>query len=86
MASVFPLIVGLGVSRLSAVSVVVACTSFGIGPASAITARATEILETPTIDFFFSEQLPLVLPMSLLMAVTFFFVNRHYDRRDGLRV
>jgi DcuC family C4-dicarboxylate transporter len=80
MASVFPLIVQLGVSRLSAVSVIVACTSFGIGPASAISVRATQIAETSTIGFFFSEQLPLVIPMSLVMAVCYFFVNRAFDR------
>ena len=82
MASVFPLIVSLGVSRLSAVSVIVACTTFGIGPASAITARATQILDTTAIDFFFSAQIPLVAPMSLLMALSFFFVNRYFDRRQ----
>ena len=85
MASVYPLIVGLGVSRLSAVSVIVSCTTFGIGPASAITARATQILEVPSVEFFFAEQLPLVVPMSILMAVAFFFVNRHFDRRAGQR-
>ena len=63
---------------------IVACTTFGIGPASAITGQATKILQTPTIDFFFTAQLPLVVPMSLLMAVSFFFVNRYFDRRDGL--
>ena len=36
MATVFPILVGLGISRLSAVSLITATTSFGIGPASAI--------------------------------------------------
>jgi len=82
MASIFPLVVRLGVSRLSAVSVIVGCTSFGIGPASAISVRATEIAGTSTIAFFFEEQLPLVLPMSLVMAVVYFFVNRRADGRS----
>ncbi len=84
MASVFPLMVALGISRLSAVSVIVACTSFGMGPASAMTARASEIAAVPTIEFFVQHQLPLVLPMSLLMSVSFFFVNRYYDRTEIL--
>ncbi|MEO1233443.1 MAG: C4-dicarboxylate transporter DcuC [Myxococcota bacterium] len=82
MASVYPLIVRLGVSRLSAVSVIVACTSFGVGPASAITARAAAIVNVPSVEFFFAGQLPLVWPTSLLMATAYFFVNRHFDRRD----
>lgn len=81
MASVFPLIVRLGVSRLSAVSVIVACTSFGIGPASAISVRATQIVGTSPIAFFFSSQLPMVLPLSGVMALAYFFVNRHFDRK-----
>ena len=84
MASVYPLIVGLGVSRLSAVSLIVACTSFGIGPASSITARATEIIDRPAIEYFVVDQLPLVIPMSVLMTISFFFVNRYFDRREGL--
>ncbi|MCB9732821.1 MAG: C4-dicarboxylate transporter DcuC [Deltaproteobacteria bacterium] len=81
MASVYPLIIRLGVSRLSAVSVIVACTSFGIGPASAITVRAAAILDVPVVDFFSSGQIPLVIPASLVMAVAFFFVNRIADRK-----
>ena len=47
MASMFPILVNLGVSRLSAVSVITATTAFGIGPASAITASATDIAGVP---------------------------------------
>lgn len=81
MASVFPLVVRLGVSRLTGVSVIVACTSFGIGPASAMTTRAAEIVDTPSIDYFFAHQLPLVGPTSLVMATAYFFVNRAFDAR-----
>lgn len=62
MASVFPILINLGVSRLSAVSVITACTAFGIGPASAITASATSIIDVNTITFFIKEQIPLVIP------------------------
>lgn len=80
MATVFPLVVNLGVSRLTAVSVIVAATSFGMGPASAVSARAAEILGTPLIQYFFEGQLPLALPASVVMALAFFFVNRRMDR------
>ena len=52
MASVFPNFGNLGVSRLSAVSVITACTAFGIGPASAITASAASIVNESSISFF----------------------------------
>jgi DcuC family C4-dicarboxylate transporter len=82
MASLFPILVNLGVSRLSAVSVITATTAFGIGPASAITASATSIAKLDTIHFFIDYQIPLVLPLSLSMMVTYYFVNRYYDKKN----
>ncbi|MEN0066728.1 MAG: C4-dicarboxylate transporter DcuC [Myxococcota bacterium] len=82
MASVYPLLVRLGISRVSAVAVIVSCTSFGMGPASAMTARATEIVELPLSDYFVLHQLPLVVPTSLVVATAFYFVNRWADRKE----
>ncbi len=82
MASLFPILVNLGVSRLSAVSVITATTAFGIGPASAITASATSISNIPVITFFLEYQIPLVLPLSLSMMITYYFVNRYYDKKN----
>lgn len=82
MASVFPILVNLGVSRLSAVSVITACTAFGIGPASAITAKATEIAAVDNIIYFLTEQLPVVIPMSLLLSVIYYFTNRYFDKQE----
>lgn len=83
MASVFPILVKLGVSRLSAVSVITACTAFGIGPASAITASAVSLVDMPSIAYFLGEQVPLVLPLSLIVAVAYYFVNRYFDKKDS---
>ena len=82
MASVFPILINLGVSRLSAVSVITACTAFGIGPASAITASATSIIDENTITFFLKDQIPLVIPLSISMMITYYFVNRYFDKKE----
>ena len=84
MASMFPILVNLGVSRLSAVSVITATTAFGIGPASAITASATDIAGVDTISFFLKSQIPMVIPLSFVMMVTYYFVNRHFDKKIAL--
>lgn len=81
MASLFPILVNLGVSRLSAVSVITAATAFGIGPASAITASATEISNIPVIEFFVDYQIPLVWPLSISMMITYYFVNKYFDKK-----
>jgi DcuC family C4-dicarboxylate transporter len=84
MASVFPILVGLGVSRLSAVSVITACTAFGMGPASAMTAAATDLAGLEVVSYFIKHQLPLMLPLSLIMMVSYFFVNRYFDRKEAV--
>jgi DcuC family C4-dicarboxylate transporter len=82
MASMFPILVNLGVSKLSAVSVITAATAFGIGPASAITASAVSLTGIDSILFFLDYQIPLVWPLSLSMMVTYYFVNRYFDKKD----
>lgn len=82
MASLFPILVNLGVSRLSAVSVITATTAFGIGPASAITASATGIAKIDSVFYFLNHQIPLVLPLSVSMMITYYFVNRYFDKRE----
>ena len=83
MASMFPILINIGVSRLSAVSVITATTAFGIGPASAITASATSIAGIDTIVFFLNNQIPVVWPLSIVMMITYYFVNRYFDKKDG---
>lgn len=82
MASLFPILTNLGVSRLSAVSVITASTAFGIGPASAITASATSIIDMDTISFFVGHQIPLVIPLSISMMISYYFVNRYFDKKN----
>lgn len=81
MASIFPILLKLGVSRISAVSVITACTAFGIGPASAITASATQIAQVDSIDYFITKQLPLMLPLCVILMITYYFVNRYFDNK-----
>lgn len=81
MASMFPILTRLGVSNLSAVSVITACTVFGIGPACVTTASAVEIMDMDAVFYFLNYQIPLVWPLSILLAVLYFFVNRYYDRK-----
>ena len=83
MASVFPLLVRVGVSRLTAVSAIVACTSFGMGPASAMSAKAAELVGMPLSNYFFLEQIPLAIPASVVMAGCLYATNRWFDARAG---
>ena len=80
MASVYPILTSLGVSRVAAVSVITACTGFGIGPASAITTSATSIAKIPVVPYFIEFQIPLAILLNSVLMVSYFFVNKYYDK------
>ncbi len=82
VASIYPVLVGLGVSRLSAVSVISACTVFDMGPASANTARAAELIGKSNVAYFLEDQLTLTIPLTLLLMVVYFFSNRYFDKKE----
>lgn len=85
VASIFPILVGLGVSRLTAVSVISACTIFDMGPGSANTARAAELVGLNNMLYFVEHQLPVAIPLTILLMVVYFFTNRYYDKKDALK-
>ncbi|MBQ8711207.1 MAG: C4-dicarboxylate transporter DcuC [Prevotella sp.] len=82
VASIFPILVNLGVSRLTAVSIISACTIFDMGPGSANTARAAELAGMTNMEYFVEHQLPLTIPVTLLLMVVYYLTNRYYDRKD----
>ncbi|MCF8253550.1 MAG: C4-dicarboxylate transporter DcuC [Bacteroidia bacterium] len=84
MASVFPILVNLGVSRLAAVSIITGCTSFCIGPASVITASAVQIAGIETVPYFINSQIPIAILLNVVLMVSYFFVNKHYEAKDKL--
>jgi DcuC family C4-dicarboxylate transporter len=80
IASVFPVLVQLGVSKVSAVSVIVSTTIFDMGPASANTLLAAELAGKSNIMYFIEDQFSAAVPLIILSAIVYFFVNKHYDK------
>jgi DcuC family C4-dicarboxylate transporter len=80
MSAVYPILIRMGVSTISAASVITATTAFGVGPACATTASAMSVLSLEAVPYFIQDQLPLVWPSSLCMATVFYFYNRHADK------
>ena len=81
-ASIYPVLLRLGVSKLTAISVISACTVFDIGPGSANTMRAAELAEMNNLRYFLEFQLPVVVPMTIIMTVAYYFSSRYFDRKD----
>jgi DcuC family C4-dicarboxylate transporter len=82
MASLFPILTNLGVSKTSAASVITASTALGIGPASVITASAANIVKIDAVSFFINNQIGIASILSIVMMVSYYFVNRYYDGKN----
>lgn len=61
MVTLYPLLVSVGVSRLSAAAVIVTASCLDLGPASGNTLLAAELSKMDVIEFFIKNQLPVGL-------------------------
>ena len=82
VSTVYPILVNLGVSRTTSLSVISAATIFDMGPGSANTLRAAEIVGCDNVGFFIENQLPLIIPTTVIVMVAYFFCNRYFDRKE----
>lgn len=82
VVSILPVLQSIGVSRLTAVSVISATTVFDMGPSSANTAKASELLKINNISYFVDHQLPVVVPMTIVLMVLYYFSSKYFDKRD----
>lgn len=79
VASVHPLLLRLGIRPLASISIITLCTCFDMGPASANTARASELLAMDNVTYFLGHQLPWAAGLNvIIMAVVYLQL-----RRDG---
>ncbi len=83
MASIFPLLVELGVSRTSAAAVIGSTCCLDLGPSSSNSMRAADLLNIDVVTYFVQNQLPVAICVIITVAVGHFFVQRWFDRRDG---
>lgn len=81
MASVYPLLIALGVSRASAAAVIGSTCCLDLGPSSSNAMRAADLLGTDVVTYFVQSQIPVALCVIATVAVGHFFVQRWFDRR-----
>lgn len=81
VTTVYPILTGLGINKLSAVSAIIVCTMFDIGPTSSNTLVASEMVSSDNVLYFLT-QLRYVMPLTLLLMAVYYFVNRYYDTKE----
>ncbi len=84
MATIYPVLVSLGISRLSAAAVIATTPCLDLGPASGTAVFAAKVAGLDVADYFVGEQIPIAVVTMLAIAITHFFVQRWFDHRSGI--
>jgi DcuC family C4-dicarboxylate transporter len=82
MASVYPLLITLGVTRVAAASVIATTCCLDLGPSSSNALRAAELVKVDIITYFVQGQIPVAICTMATVAILHFFVQRWFDKRD----
>lgn len=82
-ASVLPLLLRIGVTRLTAVSVITATTMFDLGPGSSNALEAAELARVSKLAYFVDYQLVFAVPMTLFMIAMYYLTSRYYDKKEA---
>lgn len=80
MGTIYPVLLGLGISRVSALVVIASCTIFdvGFGSVNSNTAAATLGID---ISSYLDSQMSYMAPLAIILAIGIFIVNKKGDTR-----
>lgn len=83
MATLFPLMVNMGISRGAATAICASPAAIILSPTSGDVVVAAESAGMELIDFAFKTTLPISIVAILFMAVAHFFWQRYLDNKEG---
>lgn len=83
MVTMYPILIRTGVSRLSAVGIIACCQFIDHGPGSGNVIFASKTSGLDPAVYFIEHQLPVSIPIIIAVAVTHYFVQKWFDKRDG---
>lgn len=82
MVTIYPLLIGVGVSRVSAAAMVVTASCLDLGPASGNSLLAGDISQLHVMEYFIQNQLPVGLVTAITIAVAHCLIQRYLDKKD----
>ncbi len=83
MVTMYPILIRLGVSPLSACAMIGTTQCLDLGPASGNSNLAARTVDMDIITYFLHHQALIAIIVTLTVAVLHFFVQRAFDRRAG---
>lgn len=84
MATLFPIMVRIGISAPSAAAVCASTTAVNLAPTAADVVLAAEKAGSPLIHFSFNIIMPMSLVALVFITIAHFFWQRWCDKREGL--
>ena len=85
MVTMYPVLVRLGVSPLSAAALVATSGCLDLGPASGNANLAAKNGGMDTMVYFIDYQIPVAIFVATTIAVLHYFTQKYFDKRDGDR-
>lgn len=83
MATLFPIMVNVGISRGAAASICASPAAIILSPTSGDVVLAAEVSKMPLLDFAFHLTLPISILAIISIAIAHFFWQRYLDRKEG---
>lgn len=81
IVSVYPILIGLGVSNLSAAAAIATALVFSYAPSSVIAVIAANTAGIDPMTYLFKYQLPVAVPAVIATALVHIFVQKYYDSK-----
>ncbi len=84
MVTLYPVLIRAGVTRMTAVCIIGASRFFDLGPGSANCMLAAKTSGIEWAEYFLSWQMKIYFPLLICMLVSQYFVQRYWDKREGV--
>lgn len=75
-----PVLIEAGLSAAAGAAVIVTATGLPMGPAAGTSVLAARTAGLSPVVYFVQYQLPIAVPAIIAVAITHYFVQRHYDK------
>jgi len=83
LITVYPILIRLGITPASAAAVIAGTTCLDLGPASATTNVAADLIGMDVVLFFVKMQIPAIIIPIFAIALLNYFVQQYFDKREG---
>lgn len=83
MATIYPVLISVGISRLSAAAVIGTAACLDLGPASGNAVLAAKNSGLDVAAYFTNYQIPVAIIAVLTIAVLHFVVQKYFDKKEG---